>query len=165
MEKFTNDGNKFLHQIKSELLEYQLEENWQSIFTYLEMPYFLTYAFSYNWSKNSQNSKYRLKRKEWNAKFDHARFDKGIYNLDRLAIVEKNIAIRSKDAEYFNSIDWKAVDTVEFKGVVLDGLICELQIEEGNRVLTWNVDESMNTALKELVYTMRNWKREMKEFF
>ncbi len=163
MERFTNNGEEFINQIKSELLEYELEEGWNEIFTYLEIPYFLGYAFSYNWSVNSKKEKYRLKRKEWNAEYDHSRFDKGIYNLDRLAVIEKEIRINSKDEINFKSIEWDAIDKVEFKGIVLDGLMCELQVHENGKSFKWNIDDEMNPELTKLVYTMRNWKREMKE--
>ena len=161
MEKLTNDRNKFLNQIKLELLEYEVEENWKEVFTYVEVPFFLQYAFSYNWSVDSANSKYRLKRREWKAKYDHSRFDKGIYNLNRLAIVEKEILINSIDERYFNSIDWNKINTVEFKGIILDGLDCEFQMKDIKKSFSWNIDEEMNKELTELIYTIRAWKREI----
>lgn len=162
MERFTNNRNEFLNQIKLELLEYENEEDWKEIFSYVELPFFLRYAWSYNWSINVKTSKYKLSRKEWNAEYDLNRFDKGVYNLDRLAIIEKEIPIIRNDEKYFSSIDWDTIKNVEFKGIVLDGLICELRIAS-KKVLSWNTDDEMNQELNRLVYTMRNWKREMKE--
>lgn len=163
MERFTNNRDEFLNQIKIELLEYENEEDWKEIFSYVELPFFLRYAWSYNWSINVKKSKYKLLRREWNAEYDLNRFDKGIYSLARLAIREKEIPINQKDKKYLNSIDWKNIDKINFDGIVLDGLICELRIGEDEKSINWNYDSEMNQDLNKLVYTMRNWKREMKE--
>lgn len=163
MEKFTNNKDKFIDQIKSELLSYEFEENWEEIFSYVEMPYFLNYAWSYNWSVNLVNLEYRLKRKEWNAEYDLRRFKNGVYNLDRLAIKEKKISFTLKDEKYFQSIAWNNINKVENNGIVLDGLICNLEVNKFQKSLHWNIDEEMNEELHKLVYTMRNWQREIKE--
>jgi len=60
METFTNNRDTYLKQIKKELLQYEAEGDWKNIFTYVQIPFFLRYGFSYNWSINIQNSKYRL---------------------------------------------------------------------------------------------------------
>ena len=163
MEWFTNNRDKFLNQIKSELLQYDNGEDWKEIFSYVELPFFLRYAWSYNWSINLKTSKSKLLRKEWNAEYDLNRFDKGVYNLDRLAIKEKEVSINKDDENLFSSIDWNTIGKVKFDGIVLDGLICELKISENEKLIKWNSDYEMNQELNELVYTMRNWKREMKE--
>ncbi len=163
MERFTNNRDKFLNQIKLELLEYENEEDWKEIFSYVELPYFLRYAWSYNLSINSKTSKYKLTRKEWNAEYDLNRFKNGVYNLDRLAIKEKEIALSSTDTNYFHSINWNTISIVKFEGIILDGLICELRIANEKKSINWNSDSEMNLELSRLIYTMRNWKREMKE--
>ena len=163
MEKFTNNRDDYLNQIKTELLKYDLTENWKEIFIYAEIPFFLRYAFSYNWSVNSNSSKYRLKRKEWNAEYDHSRFNKGIYNLDRLAIVETEIQVNPEDQRFLASIEWNKVGTTKFEGIVLDGLVCELKIKKQKKSLNWNIDDEMNKELADLVKLIRNWKRELKE--
>lgn len=163
MERLTNNRDKFLNQIKSELLEYENKEEWKEIFSYVELPFFLSYAWSYNWSINLKTLKYRLKRKEWNADYDLSRFNNGIYNLDRLAITEKEILINSTDENYFRTIDWNTINKVKFDGIVLDGLICELIISNNQKLLKWNSDSEMNQDLNRFIYTMRNWKREMKK--
>ena len=163
MERLTNNRDELLQQIKLELLEYEQAKDWEAIFSYVELPFFLSYAWSYNWSKNRKTAKYKLSRKEWNAKYDLNRFNRGVYNLDRLAIIEKEIPISQNDEKYFSSIDWDTIKNVEFKGIVLDGLICELRIASKGKVINWNTDEEMNQDLNRLIYTMRNWKRETKE--
>lgn len=163
MEKFTNNRDEFINKIKSELLEYEKGEKWKEIFSYAELPYFLNYAWSYNWAINLTTSKYRLKRKEWNAAYDLSRFENGIYNLDRLAIRETEISMNTIEESYFHSINWNTINKVKFKGIVLDGLICEIRIADNKKSLRWNTDHEMNQELNKLIYTMRNWKREMKE--
>lgn len=164
MERFTNDKNQFVEAIENELMEYEEQRDLEHLFTYVEVPFFLRYAFSYALWLDKNNSMYFLKRKEWNAKYDHSRFDKGIYNLDRLAIIEKEIFLDEEDKTYFNTIDWKLLDTIEFTGIVLDGLTCKLQIGKENKTLVWSPDSRMNNKLKELVYLIRNWKREFDDF-
>ncbi len=162
MERLTNDPQQFIQQIKLELLTFEQEGNWESIFTYSELPYFLTYGFSYNWSFNTVSAKYRLRRKEWNSEYDHARFSEGIYNLDRLAILEKKVPLASKDKFAINSVDLNLLDLVEFEGIVLDGLMCELHLNSNDKTLEWNIDAEMNPELLNLIYTIRNWQREIK---
>ena len=163
MERFTTDGNELIKQIRSELLEYESEKDWKEVFTYAELPYFLTYAWSYHWSIHTKTSNYKLSRKEWNAKYDFKRFKNGIYNLDRLAIKKQEIPIHPTDEKYFCSIDWKKINKVQSERIVLDGLICELRIAQGEKLIQWNADSEMNQDLNKLIYTMRHWKREMKE--
>ncbi len=162
MERFTNNRDKFLNQIKTEFLQYDNGEDWEEIFSYVELPFFLRYAWSYNWSINLKTSIFKLLRKEWNAEYDLNKFDKGVYNLDRFAIKEKEIAINKDDENLFRTIDWTTIDKVKFEGIVLDGLICELRIAKNGKFIKWNSDYEMNQGLNKLVYTMRNWKREMK---
>ena len=164
MERFTNDRNQFVEAIENELMEYEEQKDLEHLFTYVQVPFFLRYAFSYALWFDKNNSKYFLKRKEWNAKYDHSRFDKGIYNLDRVAIIEKEISLNEKDKAYFDEIEWQLLDNVEIEGIVLDGLTCKLKIGKENKVLEWNIDGKMNKKLKELVYLVRNWKREFDDF-
>lgn len=163
MERFTNNRDEFLKQIKSELLQFENREGWKEIFAYVELPFFLRYAWSYNWSVNTKTSRFKLTGKEWNAEYDLNRFDNGVYNLDRLAIKEKEVSISKKDEIFFCSIDWNTIEKLKFEGIVLDGLICELRVAENQRLIQWNSDSEMNQALNELIYTMRNWGREMNE--
>jgi len=140
MEKITNNRDEYIKAIKSELIEYITEDNYKEIFTYIEIPFFLQYAFSYNWAINTQTLEYRLKRREWNAEYDHKRFDKGIYNLDRLAITEKEIPINQEDKNQLKSTKWELINKVNFKGIILDGLMCELRANESKKSLIWNSD-------------------------
>ncbi|WP_291722185.1 hypothetical protein [Bernardetia sp.] len=164
MERFTNDRNQFVEAIENELMEYEKQKDFEHLFTYVEVPFFLRYAFSYALWFDKNNSKYFLKRKEWNAKYDHSRFDKGIYNLDRLAIIENEVSLNDTDRAYFDKVEWTLLNTIDFEGIVLDGLTCKLRIGKENKTLVWNPDSKMNNKLKELVYLIRNWKRKFDDF-
>ena len=78
-----------------------------------------------------------------------------------MAIKETEISINPIEENYFRSIDWNMINKVKFEGIVLDGLMCELRINETKKSLKWNIDNEMNQELSKLIYTMRNWIREM----
>lgn len=159
LERFTNDRNKYLEEIKRELLDYQSEDNYKVLFTYVEMTFFLTYAFSYHCF--IKGNEIQIKKKEWNAAYDDARFDKGIYNIDRLAIREGEVQLSKEEQAYLTGMELAEMETIPYGGVVLDGWICELHTKSNEEALKWNIDEEMNDALIVLIQMMRAWKREL----
>ncbi|KAA3624471.1 MAG: hypothetical protein DWQ02_23010 [Bacteroidetes bacterium] len=157
MEKFTNDRDKFLKQIIKELKAFPKDPNWEPLFQYLELPYFLTYGFAYNYSFNEELQQYRLLSREWNATYDNNRFDKGIYNLNRIAIVEK--IVPDEEYDLSSSTNLANLKKVEIESIVLDGLICEMNSPKLSKPLIWNVDDEMNVALQNLVFSLRDLKK------
>jgi len=157
MERFTNNIQEFIDQIKLELSGYELKDNYEYVYTYVEISQLLIYAYSYICVVDKVNSTCFLIRKEWNAMYDHSRFNKGIYNLDRLAIVEKEIEFKSEYSSLVKSINWNKIDTVEFNGIILDGLMCELRVSKPDKILNWNIDQEMNNELAQLITEIRSW--------
>ena len=158
LERFTNDRYKYLEEIKRELLDYLPEDGSRVLFTYVEMTFFLTYAFSYHCF--IKGNEVQIKKKEWNARYDDARFDKGIYNIDRLAIREGKVQLNKEEQAYLTGMKLAEMKTIPYGGVVLDGWICELYTKSNEGKLKWNIDEEMNDALTVLIHMMRAWKRE-----
>lgn len=151
MEKFTNDRNKFIEQIKIELLDFENQENWISKFQYVEIPFFLFYAYSVDISINMQSDMLKMRMKNWEANYNLSRFQLGIYNLDRLAILERNIILKQKTSDFFRRIKYEQLKIIDFKGIILDGLTCELIVMDTNQHLKWNIDKEMNIELQKLV--------------
>ena len=156
MERFTNDKIRFLNQIKVELFDFEDSANWITEFEYIEMPYFLNYAFSVNYSVNHAKNEFRLIQKNWNSEYDNSRFKLGIFNIDRLAISKEIIKTSKEENAKFNSIDKRKLETIDYEGIVLDGLICELKVPQIEKHLTWNVDKEMNDELSILVNQIRS---------
>lgn len=153
MEKFTNDSILYFEKIVSELEDFKSDENWKIQFQYVEVPYFLNYGFSFCFLKNKNDSK--LIYKKWNAELDAEKFQLRIYNLDRLAIVQKELNINPKDILFFNSIDLVKVNIIERNEIVLDGNFCKMTIPKNNQILEWNINEEMSSELKKLIYKLR----------
>ncbi|MDI9310077.1 MAG: hypothetical protein QM535_07670 [Limnohabitans sp.] len=151
MERFTTNNDKYFEQIKKELTEIPLPKSQSLIFTYCEIGQLLSYGFSVSLIKDE---KHFLKIKRWNAAFDNQRFNLKIFNLDRLAVAEKNVELTN--AELFR-IEKLIEDKLELKknqAVVLDGLFCQFKTKDC--CLNWNTDEEMATALFKVVTFLRN---------
>lgn len=156
MERITNDRDKFIEEIKRELFDYKRTENWTTLFEYVEMPFFLRYAYSVNFAVNKSHTKYSFLQKTWNAAYDLSRFNLGVFNIDRLAVTEAVIDINMEEQIKFSSIiNKEKLATIEFKGIILDGLICELKMPTTQQHLKWNIDEEMNEPLSDLVNGIR----------
>jgi len=153
MEKFTNDNNAFIAQGKKELFDFPAHPDWVGLFQYVEMPYFLTYAFSVQLAINNSQSHFQIRHKVWNTQFDLTRFSKGIFNLSRLAVIEKESVVLLPSE--VPNIPLAGITTKEITSVVLDGLICEMKIPSLQKHFTWNIDKEMNDELDRLVTWIR----------
>ena len=153
MEQFTNDNIKFFDQIILELHDFDYDENWGIQFQYVEVPYLLRYGFSFCFLINGKESKFL--QRTWNSKYDRERFNLGVFNLDRLAVTQKDIHFNEDEKIFFNSINLSTLNTVEYKGIVIDGLFCEMKIPKHEKKFEWNIDKEMNTELENVISKIR----------
>lgn len=149
MEKFSNDRISYWNQIKAELLASSNAEEFQ--FRYLEMGQLFTHAFSVVQYKRNWN---QLILKIWNAEYDNKRFDKGIFNLDRLAIIKKEIKLNKQELEHVNDFMLKELKCTNSKNLVLDGLFCQLELK--SKKLNWNSNQEVNNNLFEFIEILRH---------
>jgi len=149
MENFSNERNKYWNQIKKELLD--LDNAAKIRFQYLELGQLFSHGFSVTQTNKNQGE---LILKIWDAKFDNSRFDKGIYNLDRIAINKKKVELNTKESDIINRLLESNLELTNWKGIVLDGLFC--QFEAKGKRLVWNINEEINGKLNELVKLLRN---------
>jgi hypothetical protein len=144
MEIFSNNHQDYWKQIKTELLDTVDTENCQ--FRYLEIGQLLTHGFSViQTKKNPQELVFKI----WNAKYDNRRFDKGIFNLARLAITDCKIKLKPYDLKQINNLLSSELKLTKWDGFVLDGLYC--QFETKNKKLNWNMNEEINGNLSKLI--------------
>lgn len=149
MEKLSNNREDYWNQIKKELLDTNDSEDFR--FQYLEIGQLLSHGYSVTLTdKNPQE----LVLKIWNAEYDNKRFDKGIFNLDRLTITERNVELNSQESEKINKLLDSELELTNWRGVVLDGLFC--QFETRGKNLDWNTNDEINGDLTELVEIIRN---------
>jgi len=149
MEKFSNERTNYWNEIKRELLgSYDFED---FRFRYLEMGQLLSYGFSITQPANNSKT---LILSVWDAEFDNERFDKGIFNLDRLAISNKTIKLNLVEIEKVKELLGKDLNLIDWGGIVLDGLHCQLELE--NKKLDWNCNEEINVNLTEFIELLRN---------
>jgi hypothetical protein len=153
MEQFTNDNIKFFDQIIKELQDYDYDENWEIQFQYAEVPYLLRYGFSFCFLKNGKETKFL--QRTWNSEYDRERFNLGVFNLDRLAVTQKDIHFNEDEKIFFNSINLSTLNTVEYKGIVIDGLFCEMKIPKHEKKFEWNIDKEMNSELEKVISKIR----------
>jgi len=149
MEKFSNNRYDYWNQIKKELLETNDSEEFR--FQYLEIGQLLSHGFSVTLNEKNPSE---LELKIWNAEYDNKRFNKGIFNLDRLAIVSKKVKLNSQESETINRLLDSELELTNWGGIVLDGLSCQFEIN--GRKLDWNTNEEINNDLTELVELIRN---------
>ena len=70
--------------------------------------------------------------------------------MDRLAFTEREIVLRTEDFDLINK-KIESVDVVPNRGIVLDGLICKLEIFSDLKKLSWNTENDMNSDLLALI--------------
>lgn len=150
MERFSNHGGDLMKQLKVELSSATVREGETAVFTYVEIGQLLSHAYAVSYIEGVENL---LRLKVWNCTYDFKRFKFGIYNLDRLAILESDISLTSKQLNTLDSLLAEDIATVKLDRIVLDGLHCKLSLKE--QTLVWNIDQSMNTSLLKLVSIVR----------
>ena len=150
MERLTTNRDSYFKEVIKELTEVDILENEWSKFTFCEVGQLLTHGYSV--SLISGKKQY-LKIKIWNSDYDNERFKLGVFNIDRLAVTERNFELSAFELNEVNGILEKDLDTKDYGGIVLDGLFCQLKIR--NKTLEWNIDEEMNNNLNNLISILR----------
>ncbi len=153
MENFTNDNIEFFNQIIRELNHFEYDQEWDIQFQYVEIPYLISYGFSFCFLKKGKETKFL--QRTWDSKYDRERFNLGVFNLDRLAVTQKEIHFSEEDKNFFDSINLSKLNTVENKGIVIDGLFCQMKITKHEKKFDWNIDEEMNSELEKVISKIR----------
>lgn len=149
MEKFSNNREDYWKQIKKELIA--TNDSIDFVFRYLEIGQLLSHGFS---AVLTEKNPRELVLKIWNAEYDNKRFDKGVFNLDRLAITDRKVELNSKEIQTINKLLDSKLELTNRAGIVLDGLLCQFEIN--GRKLDWNVNEEINNNLTQLAELLRN---------
>ncbi len=132
MERLTNNLALFNKQIKLELNSLNIEKEEQCILHYSEFPSLSVERFSTFVIKNCQTNEIRVVQKTWDAEYDAERSRIGIYNLDRINIKTKEIALPSKKqkeiADLLENISLLPSSLENEGSILLDGVEYELFI-------------------------------------
>jgi hypothetical protein len=145
MEKFTNSTSVLVESAQNELLDFPKNIDNQIVITYAEFPHFQNaFAVHLQMEKNGQ---ILLVKKIWDKLFDLQRFPLGLYNLDRLKIVENEFRLNEIQKEDFLEIiqQLKSVDLpqkLEDEGwIVLDGVeyLLDIQLLSIHQKYTWRI--------------------------
>ena len=150
MERLTTDRDSYFKEVIKELTEIDLHENETNKFTFCEVGQLLTHGYSISLISGE---KVYFKMKMWNSDYDNERFKLRIFNLDRLAVTERNFDLSEFESNNLNGILEQELDTKDYDGIVLDGLFCLLKTK--NKTLEWNIDEEMNENLNNLISILR----------
>ena len=151
MERFSNSRAEYWNQIISELSDLENSNSEEFRFQFLELDQLLTYGFSIIQLKGNRSF---LKLAIWNAEFDNERFDKGIYNIDRLAITNHKIELAPFE---WNKLEEQLKSDLELTddgGITLDGRFC--RFESGKKRIEWNSNQEINENLIDLSEMLRN---------
>lgn len=149
MERFSNNSEDYWKQIKKELQDFSDTKNIR--FQYLQMGQTFSHGFCISQTKEDAS---RLIMRSWNAEYDNNRFDKGIFNLDRLAISNQMIDLSDYERGSIDRLLASEFSLTYYPGIVLDGLFC--QMKRDGEMLNWNCNEEVNSALIEFVELLRS---------
>ena len=149
MEKFSNHRGDYWNQIKTELLDLNGSEKFR--FQYLEMGQLFSHGYSVAQTELNPS---QLIFKIWNADYDNNRFDKGVFNLDRLAIRDSKVELNPQELKMINRLLDSELSLIDWGGITLDGLFC--QFETDKKKFDWNTNNEINSNLTELVELIRN---------
>ena len=149
MTQLTTDRNVFWNALQALLTDLPTQNN--ITFRYLEMGQLLTHGFfvyQYGDQPNQLHLRYWKKVPPtpsfWGAP---------IYHLDTIRTVEKTISLLPHESYPLSAWLQLPLHLSEWKGITLDGLHCELQIEE--TLLTWNNDKELLPELLERIKWIR----------
>lgn len=148
MEQFTNNRIKYWERIVGELST--VENSSELRFQYVEVGQLFSHGYSIS---QKQSEPEQLIVKVWNAGFDNKRFNKGLYNLDRLAITDIHIDPSKDKLQAIDRLLNSNCAKADWGGIVLDGLYCHFLF--GNQKFIWNADEEMNESLSALIKLLR----------
>ncbi|PHN02026.1 hypothetical protein [Flavilitoribacter nigricans] len=151
MERFSNSRTAYWDQIIHELSGPRSESFGELRFRYTELGQLLTHAFSISQFDPDRSKLILL---SWNAAYDNARFDKGIYNLDRLSIKRREIKLEAKEMDLLTGHLEAEFALTGWDGITLDGLFCRLEF--GDKKIEWNSDHEINENLCKLIDFFRN---------
>ena len=155
MERITNDNIKVFEQLKIELSYSEEKATHNLLFCYTEISQLMIYAYSFIALKDKNKEQYQYFIKLWDSNYDKNRFNLGIFNIDRLAIKEREITLDEIEHNSIQQLYQKPLRTKEYEGIVLDGLFCQLNIPAQKRNLEWNIDGEMNHDLSNFVLILR----------
>lgn len=149
MERFSNNREDYWNQIKKELLDSNDSEKFR--FQYLEMGQLFSHGYSVAQTELNPS---QLIFKIWNAEYDNNRFDKDVFNLDRLAIRNSKVELNPQELKKINKLLESELNLIDWGGITLDGLFCQFEIH--NKKFDWNTNNEINSNLTELVELIRN---------
>lgn len=146
MERITTDRLEYFQEIRKGLLDTSSLNDQKPVFIYCEVGQLLTHGYSIHFLMGETNG---LLIKEWDAAYDSERFRLGIFNLDRLKIIERYISLSQEESAEINNLLKLYPDIIKLDRIVLDGLFCEFIFKE--LTLCWNTEQEMNPGLSGLV--------------
>lgn len=163
MERFSNNYQDLIDQVKQELLTVHLNGKEKVVVNYLQIPSFPDGHFSVFLIVNPEDNQFRIVRNRWDNEYDIERFSSRVYNLDRLCIKSESFDLSPDQQEtmtnIINSIE-KLPDTLERQDcIVLDGINYELilKTDRFDKKYEWKIPTEdicyFETLIKFLVNT------------
>jgi len=149
MSYLTNDREIYQETIRKNL-NHQCHNGWKPLWSYFEMTQLLTYGFSITLLIKDKIVNRKLIYRYWNNESIN-KISSDLYDLNSIIISEIELKIMLNDIFQIQELIKNEIDTVEFKGVVLDGYFKEFSEYYNNKKITWNIDEEMNSYLSTLI--------------
>lgn len=157
MEKFTNSTFDLYESAHSELLEFSQNVDNQIVITYAEFPSFDNpFVIHLQMDKNEQ---FVLVKKMWDKIYDFQRFPLGLYNLDRLRIIEHQLELNKIQRIKFLEIIQQLTSTdlpqklEDESWIVLDGVeyLLDIQTLIINKKYTWRIANENISIFQSLI--------------
>ncbi len=134
MERLTNDISKLLEAAKQEIQDFVVGENEQILVVFSEFPSVVGMPYQIVLINDNQGA-VRFCLRAWDKEYDLIRWKNGIYNLDRLRIIEKEHLLLSEELQgwkdYLSHLKTQELPNTleEDRFIRLDGSDFELQIQ------------------------------------
>lgn len=152
MERFTNDYQQLLNEVKRELLAPALRPPEELLVSYLELPWFAGGQLAWHLAHDPLARQHRLVWLAWDAAYDLGRFATRVYNLDRLRYWQHTCLLTAPQQQQLAAIMAALTlpDTLEQTGyIMLDGVEYELKLPAAH--LRWRLANDHFTQVKPLL--------------
>lgn len=103
MEKLSNDIDELRKVSKMEIENFAISDNERMLMYFLEFPSIAGFPYKIVLIKEDSGN-IRIAFRQWDTEYDGKRWSNGIYNLDRLRIMESGRYLSQAETEHFNHL-------------------------------------------------------------
>ncbi len=146
----TTDSLKYYFEINKRLIS-EFDAEWTPLWNYCEMTSMLIEGHSWTFLIKGGLENRKLIYRNWKNSEQNSKNDLGIFSLEDIKIVEKEMSISLNEIFEIQNILKSDLTIKRTKKIVLDGVRYELIDFKSERKYKWKLDEEMNSNMKQLI--------------